>query len=302
MMTSLKRIIKIGWKEFSRNIGLSIATLLIMVMVISLVTMLFILNPVSKQIISDVEKRVDVSVYFKENALEEDITNAQLEISKISEVKEISYISKDQALEIFIDKHREDPLLIESLTELGYNPFLPSLNIKAWEPSQYEQIANFFESGEMSEIIDKVDYHQRKSVIEKLFALTDGINNMGLFFSIFFGIIAILIAFNTTRIAIYSSKEEISVMRLVGASNSFIRGPFIVQGAIIGFIAAIVTFFITLGLSYGFDARVQTIAPGISILSIFLNNIFLLLLIQLATGVGLGIISSCIAIRKYLKI
>jgi len=302
MMTSIKRIIKIGWKEFSRNIGLSIATLLIMVMVISLVTMLFILNPVSKQIISDVEKRVDVSVYFKENASEEDITNAQLEISKISEVKEISYISKDQALEIFIDKHREDPLLIESLTELGYNPFLPSLNIKAWEPSQYEQIANFFESGEMNEIIDKVDYHQRKSVIEKLFALTDGINNIGLFFSIFFGIIAILVAFNTVRIAIYSSKEEISVMRLVGASNSFIRGPFIVQGAIIGFIAAIITFFITLGLSYGFDARVQIIAPGISILSIFLNNIFLLLLIQLATGVGLGIISSCIAIRKYLKI
>ena len=154
----------------------------------------------------------------------------------------------------------------------------------------------------MNEIIDKVDYHQRKSVIEKLFALTDGINNIGLFFSIFFGIIAILVAFNTVRIAIYSSKEEISVMRLVGASNSFIRGPFIVQGAIIGFIAAIITFFITLGLSYGFDARVQIIAPGISILSIFLNNIFLLLLIQLATGVGLGIISSCIAIRKYLKI
>jgi len=302
MWVSIKRIIKIGLREFSRNIGLSVATLLIMIMVISLTTMLFILNPVSKKIISDVQDKVDVSVYFTEEATDEEITNVQLEISKLAEVKEISYISRDQALEIFIENHKDDALLIESLTELGYNPFSPSLSIKAWEPSQYSEVANLLESESYRGIIDKVDYNQRKEVIEKMFSLTKIINGVGLFFSIIFAIIAILIAFNTTRIAIHSSKEEISVMRLVGASNSFIRGPFLVQGAIIGTIAAIITFIVTLILSYTFDSKIRMLAPEISIFRIFTSRIFLLFLIQLATGVGLGVISSCIAIRKYLKV
>ena len=115
-------------------------------------------------------------------------------------------------------------------------------------------------------------------------------------------IIAILIAFNTVRISIYGSEEEISTMRLVGAPNSFVRGPFIIQGVIIGTIAALVTFIITFALSYGLDTRLSSLAPEISIFAIFLSNLFLLLLIQLATGIGLGIISSYIAIRKYLEI
>jgi len=302
MLVSFRRIIKMGWKEFSRNMGLSIATIFIMTMVISLATMLFILNPVSKKIVSDVEKRVDVSVYFEEDSLEQDIIDAKTEIARIPEVKEIEYISKDQALEIFIDKHKDDPVLIESLTELGYNPFFASLNIKAWSPSQYEQVANLLETGSFKDIISKVDYYQRKSVVEKVFALTDGVNNIGLFLSVILGLIAILIAFNTVRIAIYNSEEEIATMRLVGASNSFVRGPFIVQGIVIGSIAALITFVITFALSYGLDVRLSSLAPEISIFNIFLSNLFLLLLIQLAVGIGLGVISSCIAIRKYLKI
>lgn len=302
MLTSFKRIVKIGWKEFSRNIGLSIATLLIMVMVISLITMLFLLNPVSDKIISDIQEKVNVSVYFEEFTTKDEVRAVRSEISRISEVKEAIFISKDEALEIFIDRHRDDPLLMESLTELGYNPFLDSINIKTWDPSQYEQVASLLETGEFKDIINKVDYHEREAVIDSVFTLSRGINSIGLFFSILFGIIAILIAFNTVRIAIDNSKEEISVMRLVGASNSFIRGPFLIQGVIIGFIAAIITFFITFGLSYGFDAKIQAFAPEISIFGIFLSNLFLLLLIQLATGIGLGIISSYIAIRKYLKI
>lgn len=302
MLTSFKRIVKIGWKEFSRNIGLSIATLLIMVMVLSLVTMLFLLNPVSDKIVSNIQEKVDVSVYFEEFTTEDEVKAVRSEISRISEVKEAIFISKNEALQAFIDRHRDDPLLMESLTELGYNPFLDSINIKAWEPSQYSQIASLLETGEFKDIINKVDYHEREAVIGSVFTLSRGINSIGLFFSIIFGIIAVLIAFNTVRIAINNSKEEISVMRLVGASNSFIRGPFLIQGVIIGFIAAIITFFITFGLAYGFDAKIQAFAPEISIFSIFLSNLFLLLLIQLATGIGLGIISSYIAIRKYLKI
>jgi len=273
-----------------------------MVIVISLATLLFLLSPVSKILIADIEEKVDISVYFKEDVSSEYILEVESEISKIPEVKDVEYISKDQALEKFIERHKDDPVLMESLTELGSNPFLASLNVRAWDPSQYEQVVNLLEASSFRNLIDKVDYHERKPVIEKVFSTVSGLNRIGVFFSIVFAVIAVLIAFSTIRIAIYNSGEEISIMRLVGASNWFVRGPFLIQGIIIGFIAVLITLLITFGLCYGFDARIKTIAPDISIYSIFVSNFFLLFLIQLATGIGLGIISSYIAVRKYLKI
>jgi len=302
MFILFERVIKTGWKGFKWNIGLSLATILIMVIVISLATLLFLLNPVSKILIADIEEKVDVSVYFKEDISSEYILEVESEISKIPEVKDVEYISKDQALEKFIEKHKDDSVLIESLTELGSNPFLASLNIRAWEPSQYEQVVNLLENSSFRNLIDKVDYYERKPVIEKVFSTVSGLNKIGIFFSIVFAAIAVLIAFSTIRIAIYNSGEEISIMRLIGASNWFVRGPFLIQGIVIGFIAVLITLLITLGLCYGFDARIKTIAPDISMYNIFISNFFFLFLIQLATGIGLGIISSYIAVRKYLKI
>ncbi len=301
MLTSFKRIIKTGWKGFLRNIGLGTATIFIMVMVISLATLLFLLNSASDILISDIEKKIDISVYFKEDVLLEDIFAAELEISKIPEVKDVEYVSKEQALERFIERYKDDPAMMEALTEIGFNPLRASLNIKAWEISQYEQVASFLETGLFKDLID-VDYYQRKSVIDKVSAMISGVNKIGIFFSIVLGLIAILIAFNAIRIAIYNSSEEISIMRLVGASNWFIRGPFLIQGIVVGFIATLIALLITFGLCWGFDSRVGAVAPEISTFSLFLSNFWALLLIQLATGVGLGIVSSTIAVRKYLKI
>ena len=271
-------------------------------MVISLVTMLFLLGPISDTLISIVEDKIDISVYIKEDVSVGGIMELKSEISRIPEVEDVDYVSKEEALETFIKTHKDDPVLIESLTEVGYNPFLSCLNIKARQASQYEQVTSFLEGGTFQNLIEKIDYHERKPVIEKVFALTNGINKIGIFFSIIFGVIAVLIAFNAVRIAIHSSKEEISVMRLVGASNWFVRGPFLIQGIIVGFISALITLLITFIFSYFLEPKVRSLAPEISIWGIFVSNFLFLFLIQLATGIGLGIISSYIAIRKYLKI
>jgi len=302
MLILLKRIIKSGWKNFFRNIGLNSAAIFIMVMVIIMLTFLYILSPVSDILIQNVQKKVDVSIYFKEGALEEDIFAAKAEIGKISQVKEVEYISKEKALEIFLERHKDDPTLVESLTEVGYNPFLASLNIKAQQISQYEEIADFLEADSYKDLVEEIDYYQRKPVIDKVFATTSGIKKIGILFSLIFSLIAIIIAFNTVRIAIHNSEEEISTMRLVGASNKFVRGPFLVQGIIVGIVAALAAFLLSFILFWAVDSRIAAVIFGLSVFEIFLSNIFLLLLIQIVTGVGLGVISSLIAIRKYLKI
>ncbi len=302
MFTSLKRIIRAGWTGFYRNPGLTVATVFIMATVIFFITTLFLFNLVSGILISNIQEKVDMSVYFKEDILSEDILAVKSELKGIPEVKDVEYVSKEQALEKFIEQHKNEPVLMESLTEVGKNPFLASLNIRAWQASQYEQVTNFLADSSFNNLIEKVDYYQRKPIIDKVFLITSGVNKAGIFSGIVLGMIAILIAFNTIRIAIYNSSEEISTMRLVGASNWFIRGPFLIQGIIAGFFATLFTLLITFALCYGFDSKISVIAPQISTFALFISNFWILVLIQLTAGIGLGVISSLIAVRKYLKV
>jgi len=302
MFISLKRIIIGGWVSFARNIGLNVGTIFVILMAVLLVSFLFIFNIAAGDLIAKIQARVDISVYFKEDIPPENIMEIQAEIKEIPEVKEVSYTSKEEALSNFIERHKNDPIVMESLAEVGDNPFLPSLNIKVMQASQYEQINSFLQESSFNDSIEKIDYYQRKPVIEKVFSVTNSINTSGVIVSIILGLIASLIAFNTIRIAICNSSEEISTMRLVGASNWFIRGPFLIQGAISGVFASIVAVVVTFLASYALNSKVLLITGDISILKIFLGSFLTLFFIQIITGIGLGAASSYIAIRRYLKI
>ena len=302
MFISLKRIIKAGLLNFRRQDGLIFATVSIMVMTISLITFLFLFQGIVQHLILDLQEKVDVSVYFKKDSLEGEILGIREEISKIPEVKSIEYVSKEEALDRFTQRHKDDPLLMEALAEVGDNPLLASLNIKAWQANQYEALANFLEGSSFDNSIEKIDFHKNKAVIGKIFEVSSNIRLAGIIFSLLLGIIAIVIAFNTTRLAIYNSKDEIAIMRLVGASNWFIRGPFLVQGIIVGIIATVITVLLFASGTFFLGTKLETLLPGFNLFSYFLNNFWALLLIQLIAGVGLSIISSAIAIRKHLKV
>lgn len=296
---SLKRIIRSGWFSFKRQGGLSLATIFIMVMTISLITSLFLFQEIIRFSISQLQEKVDISIYFKKDALPEDILKIKEEISKIPEVKSIEYISNEEAKKRLIEKH---PELKESvrLTEDRLN--LASLNIKAGEAAQYAAIANFLENASFKKLIEKVDYYQRKPIIEKIFFLTSRINRTGIILSLILAILAFLVAFNQVKLAIYNSREEVAIQRLVGASNWFIQGPFLVQGIISGFFAALITLLIFLPLIYFLSPKMELFFSGLNLFSYFISNFFLIFSIQILTGIGLGIISSLIAIRKYLKV
>jgi len=302
MFTLIKRIFKSGWLSFSRDGGLAAATCFIMLIPIFLATSLFLLKDVSQFLISTVQEKADISVYFKESVSEEDILKVEEEISKIPEVKNVNYVSKEEALESFVQRHKNDPVLMESLEEVGGNPFLAALNIKAFQASQYQTVANFFETGTFENLIEKVDYYQREPVIERIFALTSGMEKAGWIIAIVLAIVAILVAFNTIRLAILNQKEEIKVQRLVGASNWFIRGPFLVQGTISGIFAIIICLLIFTLICWFLSPKIEILFSGLNIWRYFTGNFFTIVLIQLVTGIGLGVISSTIAIRKYLKV
>lgn len=271
-------------------------------MTISLITSLFVVQRASQFLISQLEEMVDISIYFKEDSPEDEILETKDEISKREEVKDIEYISREMALEKFTERYRENPLLMASLEEVGENPFLASLNIRAWKPEQYEILANFLEAAPFKNLIEKVDYHQRKPVIERLSLIVSTANKVGAGISIILVIIAFVVAFNTIRLTIFSQREEISIMRLVGASNWFIRGPFLMQGIICGVFATLITLFISFLTFWLISPKLESFLLGFNFADFFLSNFWILLAIQLLTGIGIGIISSLIAMRRYLKV
>ena len=128
-----------------RDSGASLATLFIMVITLSLLTSLFFIRGISEYLIERLEDQIDISTYFTENATEEDILRVQQELGVLPEVREVRYVSKEEALEKFVKAHERDPVILDSLDAVGYNPLLASLNVKAWDAQQYERVSEVLE-------------------------------------------------------------------------------------------------------------------------------------------------------------
>ncbi len=302
ILTALKRVIRSGLHSFWRNRWISTATISIMVITLGLITNLFLVSVVADNILKDLEAKVDISVYFKLVTSESEILKIKGELEGLSDVKNVEYVSRELALAKFEEGHKNNPLIIKSLEELGENPLEASLNIKAKLIDNYEAIASFLESPRFAALVDTVNYRQNQQVIEKLSSILSTIRKSGLVAILVLGLVAVLVTFNTIRLTIYSMREEIGVMRLVGASNWYIRGPFIVEGVLHGLLASVVTMIIFYPLVLFVSPKISAFLSGIDIAAYFKQNFWQIFLLQTLVGIFLGVISSLIAMRRYLKI
>jgi cell division transport system permease protein len=206
-----------------RNSFVSLASIFVMTMTLVIVGSLMFVNALVGDFVSYIKDKVDVNVYFVTTVAEPSILQLKTELERIPEVKFVTYTSREDAIADFRARHEDDQRMLQGLDELGDNPFGASLSVKAKEPSEYEGIAKFLESrstdAEGKPFIDSVNYAQNKLVIEQLENLTAYISRFGLATILVFAIASILITFNTIRLAIYTAREEIAVMRLVGAGQ-----------------------------------------------------------------------------------
>ena len=301
LKSEINRAIKRGGVNFWRNGWVSLATVLVMVLALFVLGALFFSNVLLTSALSRLEEKVDISVYFKTSAPEEDILALKSALGKLQEVKAVEYVSSDQALAAFQERHAENALITQALEELGENPLGASLNVKAKEPRQYEAISRFLEAESFENIVDKINYRQNQVVIEKLTGILKASRALGLGITLALSAIAILVAFNTIRLAIYTSKDEISIMRLVGASTARVRSPFLVEGVIHGAIASVLTMLAFWPLAAWLGPKADRFFGGPNLLNYYLSNFLAIFLMLLTAGVVLGVISSLIATRRYLK-
>jgi cell division transport system permease protein len=304
MPTNFKRILDFAINDFNRNKGISIAAIFVLTITILLVTGLVFFQGMAGYLTSQIKNKIDITAYFVDGTSEQDILSVKDEIMKSSpNVKNVEYVSKDQALATFNEKHKGDEVIAQALEEVGQNPFLPSLNITTnGDPLQYAAVATTLQTADFSKLIDNVDFSQKKDTIEKVYSIISNINIFGILLGIILIIVAILVVYNTIKLVIENSKEEISTMNTVGASDWFIRGPFIIQGVFYGMIAFIICFLISGIFSLILSSKFAVMMPGFSLFSYFLANWWIFVLVQLGFGVGVGAISALVVVKKHLEV
>ena len=303
---TFKRVLVSGAKSFVRGGAVSAATVLIMTVTLSIIGALIFLSALLTFTLNSIKDKVDVSVYFVTSASEADIMTVKGQLEKLPQVEQVAYTSADDSLAAFRARHASDQLTLQALDELGGNPLDASLEVRAKDPSQYESIVSFLESSPTlssggTSIVDRVNYAQNKDVIDRLSLAIKATREIGFAVVALFAIASILIAFATIRLAIYIAKDEIAVMRLVGASNAYVQGPFIVTGIITGVVAALIVLVLLWPATWYAGGKTATWFGGFNVASYYAGHFPLVFGIIFFSSIVLGAVASVLAIRKYLN-
>lgn len=303
---SFWRVLRNALKNFQRNIWLAAATTVIMVLTLLMTTFLYFLNILGEEVLHTIEQKVDVSATFKSDVRADQIKIVSDDIASRPDVASTRIVTSEQALELFRRQHADDPFIEESLRELEQNPLPTTLFVIATDPHQYESIAKVLESETYAPFIEKVNFENSRGVIERLITAMAGVRNVGIVTTAVLATLVILIMFNTIRLAIYSFREEIDIMRLVGASNWFIRGPFMIEAILVAVLSVVVSNLVLYPVLESITPHIERFffsgqLQPFNLYTYALAHWGIVLGLQLALAVGLAVFSSLIAIRRYLR-
>ena len=301
-MVTVGRIFKAGLRNFMRNAWLSTAATAVMTVTLTIVLSSFIANNALTATIKGIVNKIDVSIYLKDSATKEQIDQLQDRLAKVDNVASVRYVSKLDALERYREQNKNNKKLLEAVTEED-NPLPASLEVKAKDPKKLEPIEQVVNERDVKPLVSEFSYEgDRKATIDRIISASNFIRTAGLVSSIIFVIISILIIFNTIRMAIFTRREEIEIMKLVGATKWFIRGPFLFEAGLYGAIAAVLAMLMCYSLVVAGGPRLATYIDVDSVIALFKNNPITILLAELAIGVMIGVTSSLLAMARYLKL
>jgi len=299
-LLSFYRIVKFSLQDISRNIWLSMVTVIILTLALFSVNMLLVVKIIGSAAVGAVKEKVDISLYVNPDADEKEVLALKAQIANLSDVKEVNYVSKEDALEIFKGKNSDNPEVLQALRELGKNPLTPTLVITPKNVETSDGLIHELNKIQ-SDIIDSRNFTDHKVLLSKIDSVTDKVTKAGLFLSLVFLLITILVIFNSVRVAIYTHNMEINIMRLVGAPNSFIFWPFLFSGiiyALLGIMVIVFIFYPFLGL---LQPYLETFFVGynINIVDYFNRNFVEIFGLEFAGIALINVVAAWWAVRRY---
>ena len=304
--TTAKRIARYGFIGFVRNGFVSLAAVIIMTITLFVIASLIIGGAALNATLKQLTDKIDVTVYFVTTATNDQVTQLQQSVESLPEVASVTYVAREEALARFQARHQNNQLTMQALQELGDNPLGASLEIRAKDTAQYETIAKYLDAqqkngGSAGSAIDKVDFYQNKIAIDRLTAIINASNRLGIAIALILGIASVLISFNTIRLAIYTARDEIGVMNLVGASHWYVRGPFMISGILYGLISGVLVLVMLYPLTAWLGPGSEAFLGSFNVFSYFIGAFPLIFLITMGSGMALGALSSYLAVRRYLN-
>lgn len=300
------RIVKTGLQNFARNLTLAIAAIAVMVITLTIILFSLITSATFNNTVQQITDKIDISVYLKDDVGAQKREEVIDQFKALENVKSVEFVSKDQALEDYKKANQDKPDLLAAISQTD-NPLPASLRVKPKDPNKIEEIRTFIESPDIKALqSDATSYSgERKDAIDNITSATRFFQTAGLVGVAVFALVSMLIIFNTIRMAIFNRRDELQIMRLLGASTWFIRGPFVVETVVYGVIASILSVTIC---HFLFVVSSSTLgASSFGLLDInfasqyFSDHFFIILASQLAIGIFIGAFSSIVATRRYLK-
>jgi cell division transport system permease protein len=301
------RMCRYGVNNFSRNIWLTIAATAVMTITLLIVFMTLAARTVLIDSIDEIRDKVDMSIYVKNDIPEKDVKTIQSGIEKLSSIRSVAYVTPDDGRKEFAQSNKANAGALEALNE-GTNEFPGIFRVNPVDINKIDELRNFVDKDET--LKNNIDPEhppsfagERRSAIENIGSAVGFAEKAGLIASVIFIAISSLIVFNTIRMAIFNRKDEIQMMKLIGADRSFIRGPFVVEAVVYGFIAAVFATGLGVGALYALQGPLLTAKVAIGgVLEYVTIYIGFILLGMILLGALIGVISSLLATRRYLKI
>jgi cell division transport system permease protein len=299
----IARIIKTGFKNFFRNGWLSLAATTVMLLTLFTISLFTIINLGVNQAIATIKDKIDVSVYLNDGVTPAQLSQMKQQVLQLNEVQSVSYISKTQALKIYQQQNAGDAKVLSAISAQD-NPLPASLEVKGKNPDKLDELLTYINRPDVKPLVHNYSYKgKNENTIKHLVSITNFVQKVGLGLSSIFAVTSLLVIFNTIRIAIFTRKEEIGIMKLVGATSNFIRWPYLIEGAMYGIFATIISFIVQYTLiTQGEPSLEKYFGDNGGILHFFNQHILIIIGVQLLIGILIGVLSSLFAIRKYLKI
>ncbi|HUB93068.1 MAG TPA: permease-like cell division protein FtsX [Verrucomicrobiae bacterium] len=305
-LTTFSRIIRTGMVNFVRNLWLAIAAMAIMIITLTIILFSVIVNATFNNTVQQITSKIDVSMFLKDAVTQAQTQTLISQLKALPGVQSVQYLSKAQALALYESQNAGNEQLLQAIDETD-NPLPATVNIKPKSLNDIDSIRSFVDEPAIVKLQSDPasDSGDRREAIAKITHATNILRRVGAGAVVVFAVISVLIIFNTIQMAIFNRRDELQIMRLLGASTSYIRGPFVVETIIYGLLSAVASVLIINAIFVTASSSLQATSFGLLDISysqsFFQNHYWQLLTIQLALGIFIGAASSMIATRRYLK-